>query len=496
MKGLTLDHIAAAVGGKLHTYGDVNPQATATCVVTDSRKAEAGGVFIATRGARVDGHSFIPKMWELGVLCVICEEDLETSEYIPDGVKGNYIVVEDSFKALKALAIYYRNICSAVYVGITGSVGKTSTKEMVASVLSRKFRTRKTIGNFNNEIGVPLTLLTVQDEDEVAVVEMGISDFGEMSRLTAMARPDHCIITNIGPCHLEFLHDLDGVLKAKTEIFEGRNNEGAIILNGNDEKLRTVRDVDGTKPIFVGISKAELKSGKAPAGVDSAELQSKASADDCGASENAIENDIYANILENKGLEGTLCRICTLAGNFEVLVPLPGIHHVDNALVATAIGLHLGMSLHEIQEGIAEVKPLSGRSNLIRAEKYLLVDDCYNANPKAMRSALDLITLALGRKVAILGDMFELGENTNEMHASVGEYAVGRADVLICCGALSKHMYDAAAGKMENVYYFATRDEMMQGLTDLLREGDNIIIKASHGMGFDAVLEELSTVCK
>lgn len=462
MKGLTIDQIAAAVGGKSYKYGDVDPATTATCVVTDSRKAEKGGVFIATRGAKVDGHSFIPAMWDLGVLCVICEEDLAGSSFIPDGVKGSYIVVEDSFKALKDLAVYYRGLCSAVYVGITGSVGKTSTKEMVASVLAQKFRVRKTQGNFNNEIGVPLTLLTVQDEDEVAVVEMGISDFGEMSRLTAMARPDHCIITNVGPCHLEFLHDLDGVLKAKTEIFEGRNPKGVVILNGNDEKLRTITDVNGTKPIYVGVRKE------------------------------TVENDIYGIVLENKGLEGTVCRICTQTGEFDVHVPLPGIHHVDNALVATAIGLELGMNLQEIKKGIEEVKPLAGRSNLIRGEKYLLVDDCYNANPKAMRSALDLITLALGRKVAILGDMFELGENSDEMHASVGEYAVGKTDVLICCGSLSKNMYEKASSQMENVYYFATLEEMLEGLSDILVEGDNIIIKASHGMGFAKVVEELS----
>ncbi|MBR3643129.1 MAG: UDP-N-acetylmuramoyl-tripeptide--D-alanyl-D-alanine ligase, partial [Parasporobacterium sp.] len=255
MEKMTLKNIADAVNGELHLYRRSVEDGTTTCVtgvVIDSRKVEAGNLFVATRGERVDGHSFIPQVWEAGALCVISEEDLPVSGFIRDGIKGNYIVVKDSFQALKDLAKYYRSVLDITVVGVTGSVGKTSTKEMIASVLSKQFRVQKTQGNFNNEVGLPLSIFSLRDEHEVAVLEMGISDFGEMTRLSDIAKPDHCVITNIGPCHLEFLGDLDGVLKAKTEIFLNRNPKGAVILNGNDERLQTITDVDGTKPVFFG----------------------------------------------------------------------------------------------------------------------------------------------------------------------------------------------------------------------------------------------------
>ena len=247
MKGLTLRRIAEVCGG---TYigRESDQEKEVTAITTDSRKAEKGGLFAAIRGERADGHDFIPSVFEKGALCVISEREL------PDA-QGNYILTGSTLDALKAVAEEYLEQLGIPVVGITGSVGKTSTKEMIAAVLAQKYRVLKTAGNFNNELGLPLTVFRLREEDEIAVLEMGISDFGEMHRLAKIAKPDTCVITNIGPCHLEFLGDRDGVLKAKTEIFDFLRPDGHIILNGDDDKLSTIQEVKGIRPVFFGIDK-------------------------------------------------------------------------------------------------------------------------------------------------------------------------------------------------------------------------------------------------
>lgn len=471
MRNLTVENIAKAVNGELFTMdgGVADMSSTASDVVIDSRKASPNCVFIATRGERVDGHSFIGNVWKEDALVVIGEEDVSNKEFFPDGLKGNYIRVADSFVALKELAAYYRAGLDVKVVGITGSVGKTSTKEVVSYVLSARYNVVKTAGNFNNEVGVPLTLLSIRDEHEIAVVEMGISDFGEMTRLTNMVKPDVCLITNIGPCHLEFLGDLKGVLKAKSEIFISMAEDGYVCLNGDDEMLKTIENVKGKKPVTFG---------------------------------HEDSNDIYATDIESIGISGSRCRIHTPKGDFAAIIPLPGKHMVDNALAATAVGLVFDMTVEEIGEGLKTSRGISGRSNLIRTKEYLIVDDCYNANPKAMASAIDLIMNAKGRKVAILGDMFELGENSLAMHAEVGRYAVTKGiDFLICCGENSKYMYEEALtthkeitgrenGK-DVIKYYQNRELLERALKKekLFIRDDNILIKASHGMGFEKLID-------
>ncbi len=461
MIGMTLEKIAEACGGKLYwkkmNEAESNRMSNteASAVIIDSRKAESDCIFIATKGERVDGHSFITQVLEAGALGVVCE-------VLPENTEGNFIVVNDSFQALKDIAQYYREILPIKTVGIAGSVGKTSTKEMIASVLSRRFSVLKTAGNFNNEIGVPLTVFNIRNEHEIAVLEMGISDFGEMDRLSRIVQPDVCVMTNIGQCHLENLGDLNGVLKAKSEIFHFMNKEGTVCINGDDRKLCTIKKVNGKSPISFGKSS---------------------------------NNNIYATNIISRGLEGTDCTIHTPQGSFSVSIPLPGTHMVDNALAAVSVGLIFSMSLEEIKEGIELVEGMSGRSHLIRTDNYLLVDDCYNANPKAMQAAIDLLRQAEGRKVAILGDMFELGENSDELHAQVGRYAAKAVDLLICTGANSLHMYEAASDVKSdvNLRYYDTREKLLDALTmeSLLQNDDTILIKASHGMGFEKVVEYL-----
>lgn len=463
MKNLTLENIAKACGGKLFLINGDDAEREATSVIIDSRKCEEGCIFIATKGERVDGHSFIQGVWEKGALAVICED-------VPDEINGNYIHVNSSFQALKDIAEFYRMQLDVKIVGIAGSVGKTSTKEMVSSVLAQKFCIQKTAGNFNNEVGVPLTIFTINESHDVAVVEMGISDFGEMSRLSKIVKPDICVMTNIGPCHLENLKDLDGVLKAKSEIFESMNPAGYVVLNGDDEKLRTVTKVNDKTPRYFGNSSA---------------------------------NDVYAKNVVSKGLLGTECTICTKNGEINTLVPLPGKHHVLNAMAATEVGLLLKMNLAEIDKGIRSVKSTQGRSNIIETEKYIIIDDCYNANPKSMKAAIDLLAQADGGKIAILGDMFELGENEEALHGEVGEYVSNiNPNLLICIGKLSANMYENADIRNGKKVYYESLSDSISALEkvvtkecEALKNNANkkpaILIKASHGMHFEQIVEML-----
>ena len=348
-------------------------------------------------------------------------------------------------------------------VGITGSVGKTSTKEMIASVLSEKYRVLKTLGNFNNELGLPLTVFRLREEDEIAVLEMGISNFGEMHRLSKIARPDICVMTNIGQCHLEFLGDRDGVLRAKSEIFDYIAEDGTIILNGDDDKLATLHDVKGITPVFFGIDS---------------------------------DRKIHATNIHSLGLKGIACTICTEQGDFDVTIPIPGYHMVYNALAGTAVGLSLGMITEEIKRGIEKLESLSGRFHIIETGEYTVVDDCYNANPVSMKASLKVLHDALGRKVAILGDMGELGENERQLHEEVGAEA-GKQDIqlLICVGALSEHMAKAAkeTNPQMKVVHMDTLEEALEAIPGLLQKEDTILVKASHFMHFEKIVEALTS---
>ena len=462
MRNMTLTAIAWAVNGVIYNEEKSDMSKEATSVVIDSRLVEPDGIFVAVKGERVDGHDFIDQVFKAGALGVICEKH-------PNKAKGPYILVQSSLQALKDLASYYRSQISVKVVGIVGSMGKTSTKEMVAAVLSSHYNVLKTEGNLNNEIGVPLTIFKIRDGHEVAVIEMGISDFGEMYRLGAIVRPNVVVFTCVGPCHLEFLRDLDGVLKAKTEVIKHMAPNGVLVLNGEDDKLSLIDDKmsEGRKIVRFGID------------------------------ENS--DDVYASNQESLGLEGTKFMANFADGShYEMMVPLPGIHMVPNAMAAAAVGYELGLNLEEIRRGMAGVEALAGRGRLVHTSKYLVIDDCYNANPKSVCAGIDLLKNALGRKVAILGDMFELGEDEEALHRQVGEYAATNGiDSLIFIGTLAKYMYEGAR-TYENLElrFYPNKELLMKALEDenkqILKDGDSILIKASHGMGFAQIVEFLS----
>ncbi len=456
MKNMTISNLAGACHGRLCGCAEGREAAS---VVIDSRKTEKDSIFIATRGERVDGHDFILQAEEKGALAVVCERE-------PAGCSIPYILVKDSFRALREIAEFYRQQLSLPVIGITGSVGKTSTKEMIAAVLSQKYKVQKTMGNFNNEIGLPLTVLSIRREHQAAVLEMGISDFGEMHRLSKIARPDYCVLTNIGQCHLENLGSREGILKAKTEIFDFMDPQGRVFVNGDDDMLRRISEVAGRAPVRFGPG---------------------------------LDNDVFASDIMGKGLFGVNAVIHAYPHVFPVEIPLPGEHMVRNALAAAAVGFELGLTPGDIRQGIAHVEAVEGRSHLMQLPGCTVIDDCYNANPASMRAAIDLLSMAAGRKVAILGDMFELGDCEKQLHGEIGAYAAQRGiDVVICVGELARCMYDQARAcegeksHSQRLYYFAGRDEMLQALPQILRGQDTILVKASHGMHFEKVVETIA----
>jgi UDP-N-acetylmuramoyl-tripeptide--D-alanyl-D-alanine ligase len=303
---------------------------------------------------------------------------------------------------------------------------------------------------------------------------MGISDFGEMHRLAAIANPDICVITNIGWCHLENLKTRDGILQAKTEMFAHMRANGTAILNGDDDKLCTKKEVNGAAPVFYGI--LEKMEGK---------------------SEYEPHPSVWASHVENLGFEGMRADIHTPEGAFSAKIAIPGEHNVYNALAATAVGLQLGLTLDEIQKGIVSAQTIAGRTNFIRQNGMIIIDDCYNANPVSMKSSIEVLSHAAGRSIAVLGDMGELGTDERALHYEVGT-CVGEQiiDALFCAGTLAEEYKKAAAAVNPDceIFYFPTRDEMLPALLGYVRAGDTILVKASHFMQFPAVVQALQSM--
>lgn len=488
MPNMTLRNITEACGGT-YVGSQEHLLDVVEGVVIDSRQVKRGFLYIPIKGEKVDGHEFIPDVFEKGALSVLTEHALENPA-------GPYILVDSTPEAMKAIAAFYRAHLPIKVVGITGSVGKTSTKEMVSSVLSQKYSVLKTAGNYNNEIGLPLTIFQIHSCHQVAVLEMGISDFGEMHRLAAMANPDICVITNIGLCHLENLHTRDGILQAKTESFEHLTPEGIAILNGDDDKLCTQTEVNGRPAIFYGLG-AEAKTAKTEnAEAKTAEMMNEEAKTAESGTRMAVKS-IYATDVENLGFEGIKANIHTPQGTFEAHIPIAGEHNVYNALAATAVGLQLELTLEEIAAGIAAVQTISGRTNFLDVNGMTVIDDCYNANPVSMAASLDVLSHAAGRSIAVLGDMGELGTDEKALHYQVGEVlGQKRIDTLFAAGALAKEYADAAKKANPNceIHYFTTREDMTKELLSYVKEGDTILVKASHFMEFPKVIEELKSL--
>lgn len=450
MKPISLGKIAEITGGKY--YGSLElKDALITSVVRDNRDAEEGSLFVCLPGVNFHGHDFVDLAYSSGAICCLAEKVLDTDK--------PFVCVENTRRALAELAAYYRSLFDIPFIGITGSVGKTTSKEMTAAVLSRKFNVLKTTGNLNNEIGVPLTLLSLREEHTAAVIEMGISDFGEMRRLSAMVKPDICLMSNIGYCHLENLGDLNGVLKAKSEVYEYMSENGIAVVNGDDEKL------SGFDP---GIRRITYGLGN--------------------------KNDIWADNIQSKGLKGISCDVHGAGGEYSLNIPAFGSHIVLAALAASAVAASLGVSNDDIAAGVMDYAPVKGRANVIDTGYITIIDDCYNANPNSVSASLLSLSSLEGRRVAVLGDMFELGKDSKQLHREIGLYAGSLGiDSLICCGNHAEFIYKGmiASGSERESWFFPMKDSFYSVLPSLIREGDTVLVKASHGMHFEDIVEEL-----
>lgn len=446
MKDLTPTVAAAVTGGE--TRGAMSDREL-SAVTTDSREVMPGGLFAAIAGARADGHDYIRSAAEKGAACVLCERFAEAD--VPQ------IRVPDTQAALQTLAAYYRERFDIPFIGVTGSVGKTTAKEMIAAVLSERYETLRTDKNYNNGLGVPLTLFRLRRRHEAAVVEMGISGFGEMTRLARMVQPDIAVFTLIGDAHLEFLGDRNGVLRAKSEIVSGMEEGGVVIANGDDALLRAYEF--GRETLFFGIEES------------------------CGIRAGAVERD---------GETAMRCVITSGARRIEVRIPAPGGHMVYAALMGASVGMALGLTDEEIRRGIAHYEPVGSRGRVVKAGGVTILDDCYNANPTSMRAALDSLAALSGRHTAILGDMLELGQTGPALHRAVGEYAASLGVRVIACGGLSREI---AAGAGDGAAWFADRDALIEALPELVRPGDAVLVKASHSMGFEEVVKMIGAVC-
>lgn len=443
MRGITVKEAAEICCGKL--IGEGSGEILGVCI--DSRKVERGGMFAALKGERVDGHDYIAKAFELGAICCIAEHTVE-------GVSGDMIIVPDVAAALKVLAENYRKRFDIPVIGIAGSVGKTTAKEMVASVLSQRFNVLKTEKNLNNELGVPLTIFRIEPEHEAAVIEMGISDFGEMTRLAKMVRPTMAVYTLIGHAHLERLHDRNGVIKAKTEMIDFMPEEGTVFMNGDDDLLAAF----------------ECRQNKVLFGTDS-------------NSEVRAENVHYNDEMQ------LCCTVVCGERRIEVKTPAYGQHMVYASLEGAAVGIEMGLADEEIARGIWEFETVGRRANVVKTGYITLIDDCYNANPDSVKCGIDSLKKNSGRKVCILGDMLEMGENKEELHADVGRYASENGvELLLTVGKLSENTSKGASIEKK---HFDTNAELIAELPKLIKPGDTVLVKASNYMRFDEISEAL-----
>lgn len=452
MQPMTIPEIISAVDG---TW--LNPRkgaAPVTAVCTDSRKIAPGCLFLPWVGERFDGHDFIDRALDAGAAGCLCARRPELLR--PDKF---YIQVADTRLALRALASAYRDRFAIPFVQITGSVGKTTTKDMVAAVLGAKLKVLKTFGNYNNDVGTPLTLLNLAADHQAAVIETGMNHFGEIDYLGAMVRPDIAVISNIGDAHIEYLGSREGILQAKCEIFHHLREGGLAVLNGDDALLDTV-----------DLPCRTVRCGQ------SAHCQ------------------VRITEIEDHGVEGITCTVETERERYVLHTSAPGEHMAYAAAIAVAVGEELGLSTEEITRGAASYEPAGSRMRVLRLrDGRLVLDDCYNANPQSVTAALEILAKTeCGRKVAVLGDMGELGDLTDQAHYNMGALAAMLGiDEVVAIGAKAEKIADGAAQSGGSVTHFATKEEAVHELTDQLGTDTAMLVKASHAMHFGWIVEQL-----
>lgn len=457
MRKLTVKEIMEATGG----HSDNQFQASITGVSTDSRTIGVGDLFVPLIGPNFDGHDFIKQAFEKGADISLCNENkkIKVNELLGE----NIIFVENTQSALLKLSTYYRQLFNIPFVAITGSVGKTTTKDMIAEILKTRFKVLKTPGNLNNEIGLPHTVFGLDDSYEVAVVELGMSGLGEISRLVNVVKPQVAVITNVSISHIEKLGSKQNIAKAKLEILEPLTEKDLAVLNGDSPELwETRRDII-SRTVFFGKNQGDVRAKNIKS-----------------YGEKGFEFDIYGRY-----------------GELTFKVPLPGLHNVTNALAAITVGFELGLTKDEIKQGLLNLE--SPEMRLEFKKSYFgsdIIDDTYNASPDSMKAALNLLDqIGQGKKRAvILGDMLELGDLSNKAHRDIGRYAAERADVLIAIGSFAQSYKNGALdGNMNprGIHTFSNVQEAAKEVEKLIKSCNIILIKASRSVGLEQITQIL-----
>lgn len=445
---MKIQEIIVATNGKLLS-GNINDDVIG--FTQDTRNIEKGNMYIPLVGENSDGHDYIEQAFQLGASSIITAKEVHYED-------KNVILVEDTLKAMSDMAAYLRTHRNVKVIGITGSVGKTSTKDMIYSVVSTKYKTLKTLGNYNNHIGLPLTILRHTDE-EVMILEMGMNHLGEIHHLTKIARPDVAAITNVGTAHIGELGSRENILKAKMEVTDGLKENGTLVINNDNDMLATVKE-DGYHLMKVGI-------------YNSCHLQA---------------------INVRLELEESFFDIDYLGQIYYVHVPVSGEHFVYNALIAIAIGLSIDISIQQCIEGIEHFELTKKRMDIIEIKGGIkVIDGTYNANLDSMKSSLDVLSQYKNRKIAVLADMLELGTYEQELHEEVGKYVVEKdIDELLCVGQASSYIIDKAQELgLSNAYHFIDNNSLCDYLNELLEKDDVVLIKGSNGMHLKDVVEYL-----
>ncbi len=453
MLPMTVKEIEAAVGGVWWNPTENAPTVSAVC--TDSRNLTPGCLFVPWKGENFDGHDFIEKALEsgaAGTLCARLPADIRPDKF--------YIKVDDTRLALKALASAYRDRFSIPFIQITGSVGKTTTKEMIATVLSAGLNVLKTPENFNNDIGTPLTLFQLTPEHQVAVIETGMNHFGEIHYLGEMVRPDIAVISNVGDAHIEFLGSREGILKAKSEIFDFLKPGGVAILNGDDALLDTLE-----------LPFTTLRCGQS---------------EHCG---------VRVTDLSDHGLDGITCRVTTKKDTYDLTIHAPGQHLVYCASMAVAIAEKLGLSHEQIVSGVASFQGVGNRMEIVRLPgQRIILNDCYNANPQSVAAGLEVLAKSTGRyKLAILGDMGELGEHGEAAHYNTGALAAMLGiDMVIAIGQKAEKIAEGALASGGSAIHFPDKASAEEEVLRQFGPDTSILVKASHfSMHFETIVNFL-----
>jgi UDP-N-acetylmuramoyl-tripeptide--D-alanyl-D-alanine ligase len=427
-------------------------------ISTDSRQISAGDLFIPLIGENFDGHDYIQSAFDNGAAATLTQKD-----YLHFPGKTT-ILVDDTLKALQSLAKWYRSKFDIPFVGITGSVGKTSTKEMVACAIGQRYNVLKNEGNFNNEIGLPLTMFKLDRSQEVAVLEMGMSAVGEIRTLASIVRPKVGIITNIGLSHIEKLGSRQNILKAKLEILEGLYADGLLILNGDDVMLSGVKDLLSCRTVSYGLEE----------GVD-----------------------YQAYNVQSRGELGIDFNITVGGQEYAINLPVPGVHNVYNALAAVAAGIELGVPMQDLQSGISHFRPENMRLNIVKTHDMTIINDAYNASPHSMKAALDVLSeLQATRRIAVLGNMLELGEWSQRAHMDTGVYAARKKpDILVTVGNEAEYIVKGAveAGySPDQTNVLQNNQQAIEYLRKVLKPGDAVLVKGSRSMRMEQIVQALT----